>query len=69
MTIIYPDQGFPNLYGEAAASLIKSGTPIPVIDLLIGISAKSRGLALLTRDNNHFEHIPGLIVQTYLKRL
>jgi len=66
LTVIYPDHSFPNLYGEAAAALLKAGTPIPVMDLLIGISAKSESLPLLTRDVSHFSRIPGLIVETYM---
>lgn len=65
LTVIHPGQGFPGLYGEAAATLIRQGTPIPVMDLLIGISAKSKGLPILTRDPVHFRRIPGLIVETY----
>jgi predicted nucleic acid-binding protein len=65
LTLIHPDQGFPGLYGEAAAMLIRQGTPMPVMDLLIGISAKSKGLPILTRDPDHFSKIPGLIVETY----
>jgi len=65
LTIIHPDQGFPGLYGEAAAVLIRQGTPIPVMDLLIGISAKSKGLPILTRDPAHFSRISGLIVESY----
>ena len=64
-TILYPDPAFPTLYAEAAATLIRSGTPIPVMDLLIGITAKSNALTLLTRDAVHFHRIPGLAVQHY----
>jgi predicted nucleic acid-binding protein len=62
IAVIHPEQGFPGLYGETAAALIRQGTPIPVRDLLIGISAKSKGLPILTRDPVHFRRIPGLIV-------
>ena len=65
LIVIHPDEGFPNLYGEAAAALLKQGTPIPVMDLLIGVSAKSRGLPVLTRDAVHFSRIPGLMVESY----
>ncbi|MCA1754289.1 MAG: type II toxin-antitoxin system VapC family toxin [Spirochaeta sp.] len=65
LTILYPDIAFPTLYAEAAAALIRAGTPIPVMDLLIGITAKSNGLPLLTRDRKHFIHIPGLAVEYY----
>lgn len=66
LTVLYPDTAFPTLYAEAAATLIRNGTPIPVMDLLIGITAKSHGLTLLTRDRRHFFRIPGLAVEYYL---
>jgi tRNA(fMet)-specific endonuclease VapC len=65
LTVLYPDKSFPILYGEAAAALLSAGTPIPVMDLLIGVSAKAWGLPVLTRDTRHFEHIPGLMVEGY----
>ena len=63
--IIYPDRPFTVLYGETESYLRKKGTPIPVMDLLIGITAKQYGMPLLTRDLNHFNLIPGLILETY----
>lgn len=65
LTVLYPDTGFPTLYAEAAATLIRNGTPIPVMDLLIGITAKLHGLTLLTRDKRHFSRIPGLAIEYY----
>lgn len=63
--VIYPDASFPVFYGEAEAGLRKRGTPIPVMDLLIGITAKAAGLPLLTKDTGHFDLIPGLVVESY----
>ncbi|MFP4565066.1 MAG: type II toxin-antitoxin system VapC family toxin [Spirochaetaceae bacterium] len=65
LTVLYPDAGFPVLYGEAAASLISAGTPIPTMDLLIGITAKAHSLPLLTRDTTRFARIGGLVVHGY----
>jgi predicted nucleic acid-binding protein len=65
MTLIHPDDAFPMLYGEAAAALLAAGTPIPVMDLLIGVNAKAKGLPVLTRDAAHFRRIPGLLVESY----
>lgn len=64
-TLLYPDDSFSVLYGETAAILIKAGTPIPVMDLMIGILAKAHGLPVLTRDIRHFKKIPGLVVESY----
>jgi len=65
MTIIHPDQGIPILLGETAAHLQKRGTPIPLMDLLIGVLAKPAGLPILTKDFPHFDRIPGLVVEQY----
>ncbi len=65
LTVLHPDESLPVMYGEAAAELLRTGVPIPVMDLLIGITAKSRGLPILTRDRDHFARIPGLTVESY----
>jgi len=65
LTVISPDETFPVIYAEAAAHLLKRGLTIPVMDLLIGITAKSHGLPVLTRDAEHFGRIPGLTVERY----
>ncbi len=65
LEIVLPDQTFPVAYGEIESHLRKNGTPIPQMDLLIGTMAKSHGLPLLTRDDDHFGLIPGLVVETY----
>ncbi len=63
--IIYPDSTFAVLYGEVVAALLKNGTPIPVMDLLVGVTAKRHGMPVLTRDVNHFGKIPGLLIEDY----
>jgi len=65
VTVVYPDATFPVAYGEVEAHLRRSGTPIPTMDLLIGVTAKCHGLPLLARDPAHFTLIPGLVVQPY----
>ncbi len=65
MGILYPDSSFPVLYGEVEALLRSKGQPIPVMDLLIGISAKTAGQSVLTLDVEHFGRIPGLNVVSY----
>jgi tRNA(fMet)-specific endonuclease VapC len=63
--IILPDRTFAVAYGEAEAYLRQSGTPIPTIDLLIGVTAKQYGLPLITVDEKHFKRISGLVLETY----
>jgi tRNA(fMet)-specific endonuclease VapC len=65
VTILYPDEVFALLYGEGEAYLRKRGIPIPVMDLLIGITALSARMPLLTRDVEHYDRIPGLSIETY----
>lgn len=65
LKIVHPDAAFAVAFGEAEALLRRNGTPVPVMDLLIGIQAKVHGRPLLTRDRGHFSLIPGLVVQSY----
>jgi predicted nucleic acid-binding protein len=63
--VSYPQAGFDVLYAETEAILRNQGTPIPLMDLLIGVLAKAAGEPLITRDARHFSKIPGLSVETY----
>ena len=63
--VVLPDRSLAVAYGEAEAALRKAGEPIPVMDLLIGVTAKMRGLPLLAGRDLHFKRIPGLVVETY----
>ena len=65
MNILYPAAAFPVLYGETEAYLRKTGAPIPVMDLIIAVTAKLAGMPILTRDTKHFDRIPGTIVESY----
>jgi predicted nucleic acid-binding protein len=64
-SVIAPDERFARLYGESKAAVRTAGTPVPLMDLLIGVSALQAGEPLLTRDPQHFKKIPGLAVETY----
>jgi tRNA(fMet)-specific endonuclease VapC len=63
--IVSPTPPFAVLYGEIVASLLKNGTPIPRMDVLLGVMAKSFGMPVLTRDAKHFSKIPGLLIEAY----
>ena len=65
MKIVYPNADFAIAYAEAEVALRQKGTPIPVMDLLIGVAAKLRGVPLLTRNARHFSLISGLVVESY----
>lgn len=62
---VCPDAALAVAYGEAEAELRRRGAAIPVMDLLIGVTAKMHGLPLLTRDVAHYREIPGLVLETY----
>jgi predicted nucleic acid-binding protein len=63
--IISPTPPFAVLYGEIVGALMRSGTRIPRMDVLLGVMAKSFGMPVLTRDVAHFQKIPGLVVVGY----
>ncbi len=65
ITVIFPDISFPVLYGETEAFLRKNGKSVPVMDILIGLCAKSNGMPIITNDVRHFGLIPGLVVESY----
>lgn len=65
LAVAYPDESFAVAYAETEVALRREGTPVPTMDLLIGTTAKMRGLPLLTRDAEHYTRIPGLVVETY----
>jgi len=65
LAVVYPDESFAVAYAESEVALRKEGTPIPTMDLLIGVTAKMRGLPLLTKDAEHYRRISGLVVEPY----
>jgi predicted nucleic acid-binding protein len=58
-------EGFAANYGEIAALLRTRGTPVPLMDLLIATLVKCHGSPILTRDREHFERVPGVVVENY----
>jgi tRNA(fMet)-specific endonuclease VapC len=54
------------LAGDLLAHLWSAGKPIETEDVLIGASALSRGLTVVTHNVNHFRRIPGLKVEDWL---
>lgn len=55
----------PATFAKVAATLIRSGTKIAAMDLLIASAALSEDAAVLTRNVRHFERVPGLRVLSY----
>ncbi len=65
LSVVYPDGEFAFRYGRIAAHLRRNGTPIPLMDLWIGVTALRSEVPLLTDDAVHFSRIPGLANITY----
>ena len=62
---VYPRQAFATTYGELELYLRRKGTPIPLMDLLIATLVKCHGVPILTRDIDHFERVPGIVVERF----
>ena len=51
-------------YGILIKILKKNGTPIPTNDIWISSVVLESGAKLLTRDN-HFQHVPGIVIISF----
>ena len=54
-----------DMAGEILAKLEKSGTPIGVEDILIGATALTHELIVVTRNTKHFLYIQDLVVENW----
>lgn len=63
VTIVIPTTDTPVIFGEIKKGLSDKGKPIPTNDVWIAAQAKEIGAWLITLDQ-HFEHIPGLLLRT-----
>ncbi len=52
--------------GDVLAHLRSIGRPVDVEDVLIGATALSRNLTVVTNNVRHFRRIPGLTVEDWL---
>jgi len=66
---IYPmlpvTQSVIETFAGIRASLETAGTPLDDMDLLIGATALSHNLTLVTNNEKHFSRIPGLSVENW----
>lgn len=53
-------------YGEIRAHLEKQGAPIGPMDMLIAAHARSRGLILVTNNEQEFRRVPGLAIENWI---
>ncbi len=51
--------------GDLLAALERNGAVIGLEDVLIGVTARIRGLTMVTRNVRHFERIEGLNVESW----
>ena len=61
----YEDTGA-RAYGEIRAHLEKQGKPIGPMDMLIAAHARSRGLILVTNNEQEFRRVPGLAIENWI---
>lgn len=62
---VYPEPGFARVYSQLASRLLNAGTPIPLMDLLIGTMAVQHAEPLVTGDLDHFGRIETLVLLPY----
>ena len=65
LTVVYPDERFAPVYGDALIKLQRAGKSVDTMDLLIATSAVVDSAALVTANRRHFDVIPGLEVFGY----
>lgn len=65
LPVVAPGPELAETYASVAAGLLRQGTPIATVDLLIGCTALAANAALLTANRKHFERIVGLRVLGY----
>jgi tRNA(fMet)-specific endonuclease VapC len=56
-----------DLYAKEKAELRKLGTPVDDFDLLIGVTAVTHNLIMVTNNTNHFKLIKGIILEDWTK--
>lgn len=63
--VVYPDERLAPIYGNILAHLQRQGTPIGVMDLLIGSQALAWDEPLVSRNLKDFQKIPNLQLESY----
>ena len=65
---IIPIYGSINKYGEERVRLQKTGNLIPDFDLLIGTTAVTNNLVMVTNNEKHLSRISGIVIENWTKR-
>ncbi len=53
------------LYAKEKARLRKAGTPVDEFDLLIGVTAVTHNLTMVTNNTDHFQRIMGIALEDW----
>lgn len=54
-------------YGKLLADMVRSGRPVPVIDVMISAVAKTLGNCIIVTKDIDFDIIPGITVENWAK--
>jgi tRNA(fMet)-specific endonuclease VapC len=61
------DEGSVQLFGEAKALLERQGQRLADADLFIGAIAVTQGAIVVTGNTRHYERIPGLTIENWIR--
>ena len=67
LPVLAPDLASARLFGEVKARLATAGQIVADADLFIASLALSRGATLVTGNRKHYERIPGLVLEDWLR--
>jgi tRNA(fMet)-specific endonuclease VapC len=56
-----------DMYAKEKARLRKSGTPVDDFDLLIGVTAVTHGLTMVTNNTDHFKRVNEIDLEDWTK--